>query len=114
MAVGALGVILPVLPTTPFLLLASFFFTRGSKRFNSWFVSTKIYKDHLENFVTDRSMELKTKIRLLSLATSIMLLSAIAVKIVPFRIFIGFIIIYLYYFFIFRIKTVRVEKRGAH
>jgi uncharacterized membrane protein YbaN (DUF454 family) len=57
--IGALGVILPVLPTTPFLLLASFFFTRGSERFNAWFVSTKLYKNHLADFIRNRSMELK-------------------------------------------------------
>jgi uncharacterized membrane protein YbaN (DUF454 family) len=110
--IGALGVILPVLPTTPFLLLASFFFTRGSERFNAWFVSTKLYKIHLEDFLRSRSMELKTKIRLLTLATSVMLLSAIIVKIIPFKIFIGFMILYLYYYFIFKIKTIKSRNKG--
>ena len=58
-----IGVILPVLPTTP-LLLASFFFTKGSERFNAWFMSTKLYKNYIEDFVINRSMTLKTKIKL--------------------------------------------------
>ena len=55
---GAIGVILPVLPTTPFLLLASFCFVRGSDKFDRWFKETKIYKKHLENFVNN---DFKTK-----------------------------------------------------
>ncbi len=105
--IGALGAVLPVLPTTPFLLLASFFFTRGSDRFNNWFMSTRLYKDHLEDFLESRSMELKTKVKLLLLATSVLLISAYSVKILPFRIFIGLVMIYLYYYFIFRIKTIK-------
>lgn len=41
---GAIGVVLPVLPTTPFLLVASFCFVRGSEKFDKWFKSTRIYK----------------------------------------------------------------------
>ena len=48
LVIGMIGVILPVLPTTPFLLLTSFCFMKGSKRFNKWFKSTKIYKKHLQ------------------------------------------------------------------
>ena len=50
-ALGAIGVALPILPTTPFLLLASFCFARGSEKFNIWFTNTKVYKKHLESFV---------------------------------------------------------------
>jgi uncharacterized protein len=49
LALGVLGMLLPVLPTTPFLILSAYFFSRGSERAHSWMLSRpyfgKIIKD---------------------------------------------------------------------
>ncbi len=66
-ALGAIGTLLPVLPTTPFLLAAAFFFAKGSEKFNNWFLSTKLYKNHLESFISERAMTFKTKACILGL-----------------------------------------------
>ena len=53
---GAVGVIVPMLPAFPFLLLAAFGFARGSERLHSWFISTRLYKNNLETYVRGQGM----------------------------------------------------------
>ena len=64
-ALGMIGVALPILPTTPFVLLAAFCFARSSERVNTWFRETKVYKKVLEGYVTKRSMTVKAKLSIL-------------------------------------------------
>ena len=107
MVLGAIGVVLPVLPTTPFLLLASFCFAKGSDRFHKWFIGTKLYKKHLESFVTSRSMTLKTKLCILLPASAMLILAMLAMSNIYGREFIVFLIIFKYIYFFTRIETVK-------
>lgn len=107
MVLGAIGVVLPVLPTTPFLLLASFCFAKGSDRFHKWFIGTKLYKKHLESFVTSRSMTLKTKLCILLPTSAMLILAMLAMSNIYGRVFIVFLIIFKYIYFFTRIETVK-------
>jgi uncharacterized membrane protein YbaN (DUF454 family) len=107
MVLGAIGVVLPVLPTTPFLLLASFCFAKGSDRFHKWFIGTKLYKKHLESFVTSRSMTLKTKLCILLPASAMLILAMLAMSNIYGRVFIVFLIMFKYIYFFTRIETVK-------
>ena len=107
MVLGAIGFVLPVLPTTPFLLLASFCFAKGSDRFHKWFIGTKLYKKHLESFVTSRSMTLKTKLCILLPASAMLILAMLAMSNIYGRVFIVFLIIFKYIYFFTRIETVK-------
>lgn len=107
MVLGAIGVVLPVLPITPFLLLASFCFAKGSDRFHKWFIGTKLYKKHLESFVTSRSMTLKTKLCILLPASAMLILAMFAMSNIYGRVFIVFLIIFKYIYFFTRIETVK-------
>lgn len=110
MGIGGIGVVLPILPTTPFLLLASYFFMEGSPKFNRWYKNTKLYKKHLESFEKDRSMTLKTKVCILAFASIMLAIPLIKVDVLPMRIFIVFLYIFKYYYFIFKIKTIAPQK----
>jgi len=107
MVLGAIGVVLPVLPTMPFLLLASFCFAKGSDRFHKWFIGTKLYKKHLESFVTSRSMTLKTKLCILLPASAMLILAMLAMSNIYGRVLIVFLIIFKYIYFFTRIETVK-------
>lgn len=107
LALGTVGVILPVLPTTPFLLLSSFCFARGSERFHRWFLNTKLYRNHLDSFVRDRAMTLKTKFYILLPASAMLLIAMYMMSNLPGRLFILFLIFFKYIYFFTKIRTVR-------
>lgn len=107
MAVGMVGVVLPVLPTTPFLLLTMFFFTKSSSKAKVWFEGTKLYQNHLEDFVTKRAMTLKTKVMLLSFASAMLLIAFLMMNNIYGRITIVLLVIFKYYYFTVHVETIR-------
>lgn len=113
LGLGLIGVILPILPTTPFLLVTSFCFAKGSERFHSWFTNTNIYKKHLESFVKERAMTLKQKVVLLSFVNFMLAFPLILVDVLPMRITIIVLIIIKLYYFIFKVKTITPEEKNA-
>lgn len=111
MGVGCVGIILPILPTTPFLLVALFLFAKSSKRAEAWFMSTKIYQKHIDSFVKERAMTLKSKITLLAFASTMLMLAFFMMDNLYGRITIIVLMFIKYYYFIFRIKTIRSEVK---
>ena len=77
---GAVGTILPILPTTPLLLLAAFCFARSWEKLNSWFKGTKLYENNLETFVKGQGMTKKAKACIMSTVTIIMGIAFMAMK----------------------------------
>ena len=112
-ALGAVGVVLPILPTTPFLLLSAFCFAQSSERLHRWFLSTKLYEKHLKDFVQTRAMTLKTKLSLMSMASAMMLLGFLMMENVPVgRIVIACVWVFHVYYFVFRIRTIPAPEKS--
>ena len=109
LGLGWLGVILPVFPTTPFLLLASFCFAKGSDKFDKWFKGKNIYKKYLESYVKTRSMTLKQKWTILLFAYFMMLFPLIFVDKWIVKIIIIAVMILKFYYLVFKVKTADKE-----
>ncbi|MFP4545935.1 MAG: YbaN family protein [Methanomassiliicoccales archaeon] len=56
LAVGVVGIVVPLLPTTPFLLLAAACYARGSKRLERWMNESPLIGPYLQNYRRERAM----------------------------------------------------------
>jgi uncharacterized membrane protein YbaN (DUF454 family) len=61
-ALAILGMFLPVLPTTPFLLLAAVCYARGSKRFYNWLMTNRWYGQYIRHYREGKGIPLKQKV----------------------------------------------------
>lgn len=106
LGIGIIGIVLPIIPTTPLLLLASYCFMKGSEKFERWFKGTKLYKKHLEEFVRKGGMTLKQKLTILLLADCMIAIPFIMIDSWPLRGVLAAAIAYKYYYFFAKIKTI--------
>lgn len=67
LVLGAIGVFLPILPTTPFLLLTAACYCRSSERLYHWLLNNKWFGEYIRNYKEGRGIPLKTKIFALTL-----------------------------------------------
>ncbi len=72
LALGCVGIVLPILPTVPFFLLTVFCFANSSQKLHDWFIGTQMYKKHLESFVQKKGMTVRTKATVLTSVTALM------------------------------------------
>lgn len=106
LALGIVGIALPILPTVPFLLLTVFFFAKGSDRVHNWFLQTSIYQKHLKAFQEQGAMTKKSKILILTFVTIMLVAGFIFTPVMWAKILIVAILAIKYWFFFFRIKTI--------
>ena len=72
---GIIGIVIPILPTTPFLLLASAAFAKSSEKFNRWLLNNKILGAYIKNYREGKGLPLKIKLITLSLLWMTILIS---------------------------------------
>ena len=109
LALGAIGAVLPILPTVPFLMLSAFCFAKSSEKLHSWFISTKLYKKNLESFVKGEGMTVKTKVKIMSTVTILMAIGFIMMSRVPVgRAILAVVWVCHVVYFVFGVKTLKV------
>ena len=109
LALAVIGVVLPILPTVPFLALAAFCFAKSSDRLNNWLINTKFYQNNLADFKAGKGMTVKTKVRILATVTLVMAIGLIAMLMKG--VIVGSIILSVVwlghiYYFGFKVKTI--------
>lgn len=62
LALGAIGIFLPILPTTPFLLLSAACYLRSSERMHKWLLNNRWFGKYIRNYQEGKGIPLKTKI----------------------------------------------------
>jgi hypothetical protein len=61
-AIGIIGIFIPILPTTPFLIVAAYFYSKSSERFLRWLLTNKLCGSYIDNYRSGRGLPLKQKI----------------------------------------------------
>ncbi len=92
---GLLGIILPLLPTTPFLLLAAASYAKSSEKFYHWLINNRFFGSYIKNYRDGKGIPLRVKITAISflwttiLITAVFFIPVIAVKILLIVIAVG-------------------------
>lgn len=79
LSLGIVGIAIPLLPTTPFLLLAAACYLRGSERMYKWMLTNRYFGSYLRNYRQGRGIPWRVKIATVSLLWIVIGFSAIVV-----------------------------------
>lgn len=113
MALGCVGVVLPILPTVPFFLVTVFCFAKSSQRLHNWFINTKLYKKHLDSFVKKKGMTVQTKVSIIIPVTLLMGLGFFMMMraniLIP-SIILAFVWICHIVYFVFGVRTIKKDS----
>lgn len=60
--IGVIGIFIPILPTTPFLLLAAACYLRSSQKFYSWLINNRLFGIYIRNYIEGRGLPIKIKV----------------------------------------------------
>lgn len=112
LVLGIIGIFLPLLPTTPLLLLTSYCFLKGSDRLNEKFMQTKIYTKYVKKFQEQGGMTLKAKLTLTIPVSLLLLFMFIKIGSSIMRIII--VLMWLVKVIVFtKMKTIKVEENNV-
>ena len=106
MGLGMVGVFVPVLPTTPLILLAALLFAKSSPRLHAWLQTTWVYRNYVGAFLEAGGMPVKTKVRALLISYAVLCVSAVLVQKLAVWVVLGCVAVFLLWLFAFRIPTI--------
>lgn len=103
---GAVGAVVPFLPSFPFLMLATICFAKSSDRLDRWFKNTRLYKNNLESYANGQGMSGRTKTKIISLVTILFSIAAYMMRRVPVGLAVlGIIWVFHIFYFVVVVKN---------
>ena len=98
LALAIVGVALPLLPTTPFLLLSIACFSKSSKRFEDWLYHTKLYQTYVADFRETKSIARERKKKIIVSIYILMGISIYFAPLLPVKIALGCLTVFITYY----------------
>ncbi|MBF1719784.1 MAG: YbaN family protein [Streptococcus sp.] len=98
LALGLIGIVLPVLPTTPFLLLTVVCFSKSSTRFEEWFQQTKLYQLYVADYRETKSIAKSRKKKIIVYIYILMAISIYLAPILAVKIGLGALTVFITYY----------------
>jgi uncharacterized membrane protein YbaN (DUF454 family) len=77
LALGFIGLFLPVIPTTPLVLVAAACYMRGSKRLHGWLLESKYFGETIRTYQSGQGLRKATKVRAIGLMWIVIMISAV-------------------------------------
>jgi uncharacterized protein len=111
-ALGVIGIVLPLLPTTPFLLLAAACYVRSSERHYQWLIANRVFGPPILDYQQKRAVRPRTKVISLAFVWTSMLFSIYRVQHPALDIFLFCLGIFLSVM-ILRVRTLREETTST-
>ena len=107
LGLGILGIILPILPTTPFFLLSAACYSRGSERFYKWLMGNRWFGKYISNYRTGKGIPVKVKVGIITMLWFTISFSVFFIVTHPILRFILFIIAILVTMYLLLIKNTK-------
>ena len=109
LVLGTIGILIPLLPTTPFLVLSAACYAKSSERFYNWLINNKWFGSYIKNYKEGKGISLKAKIYTITLLWVTILFSTFIIKTFWIRVIL-IIIAIVVTIHVLTIKTYRQKK----
>jgi len=110
---GVIGIIVPILPTTPFILLSGYFYLRSSKRLYQWLINHRILGKYIYNYVEHKAIPKRAKISAIMLICITIPITIILLDKLVFTIILPIIAI-MVIIYLLKLKTLTNESTQSH
>lgn len=110
LGLGAIGVAIPLLPTTPLVLLASALFAKSSPRFEAWLRTTRLYRSYVVPFRESGGMRARKKVSMFAVTSATCLISFALVDALPARLVLICVVCGMGIALLTKIRTISPEE----